>query len=148
MAAVRKGRSTDAARLCLAVIGNEAQPVAGLTQLSAVLFVAEMPGDAAAAGVPFWGVTLRFNLPYNPSPADGPFWSYPALKTLDVWCCSCFGRCVRHSSAPRTARSTGSSSLLVESRNKPADIPVYCTLKSCPAARFCAVMPVLHTSAT
>lgn len=44
---------------CLAAIGNEAQPVAGLTQLSAILFVAEMPRDAAAAGV-----TLRFNLPY------------------------------------------------------------------------------------
>lgn len=50
---MRKGRSTDAARLCSAAIGNEAQPVAGLTQLSAVLFVAEKPRDAAGAGVPF-----------------------------------------------------------------------------------------------
>lgn len=58
------------------------------------------------------------------------------------------GHSVRHSCAPRIAHSTGSSSLLVESRHKPADIPVYCTLTSCPAARFCAVMPVLHTSAT
>lgn len=58
------------------------------------------------------------------------------------------GHSVRHSSAPRTVHSAGSSSLPVESRHKPAEIPVYCTLKTCPAARLCTVMPVLHTSAT